>query len=267
MPITSVVPKAMFPLVDSKGRMVSVLHSICLEAASAGVEEIGVVISPWQQQCLERYFEIADSKIYGQTGVKIKLIIQQAPAGFGDAVLCGVDFVGSEPFLLLLGDHIYFSNDGKPPCITQVTEAFASVEAVAMVGMQVVGPEELSKVGTAGGISGSKNVYRCTSLVEKPTLETARRHLVTEGLGQDTFLAHCGIYSFGPEIFECLQKLAGTTEGSREEIELTKAQRMLLEKYPEKYFLYKIDGRAFDTGTPEGYARTFAEFRSRGTII
>ena len=261
-PLTSVVPKALFPLVDGGGRIKTVLHVICEQAIEAGANRIGVVVSPWQNDMIRRYFAAAESN-FGKLPAVIEYITQASPEGFGDAVLQGRGFVGEEPFLLLLGDHIQLAANGKPPCSLQVAQAFDAADAEAMVGMQEVSKDELSKVGVAKGVPIGQDLYRCSCIVEKPDLSTAREKLVTDGLGEDTFLGHCGIYIFSPEIFDCIAQVSTTAQKRAKEVELADAQALLLKKYPERYYLYKIAGRAYDLGTPGGYADAQTVFRSR----
>jgi UTP--glucose-1-phosphate uridylyltransferase len=115
----------------------------------------------------------------------------------------------------------------------------------------------------ASGVEVHKGIYRCTDFIEKPDLLTARQKLVTEGLPRGTFLAHCGIYIFSPEIFDYLAAVSTTAQKSGKEVELAAAQSLLFKKHPEEYFLYKIAGRAYDIGTPAGYAEAQAAFRSK----
>jgi UTP--glucose-1-phosphate uridylyltransferase len=265
MPVSSVVSKAMFPLVDRRNKIRSVLHVICQQAASAGIDVIGIVVSPWQTAMVREYFKaVQQSNPSSLPAVDIKYIVQTSPRGFGDAVIQTADFVGDEPFMLLLGDHVYVEDRDRPSCPAQVAKAFDSMGGVAMIGMQPVSTEELSKVGVAAGVQIKRNIYRCTDFVEKPDLLTARQRLVTNGIPSDAFLAHCGIYIFSPEIFDCLQQLSDMIKTPGKEIELAEAQNMLLKRYPNKYFLCKISGRAYDIGTPGCYANAQAAFRSGG---
>jgi UTP--glucose-1-phosphate uridylyltransferase len=263
MPITSVIPKAMFPLVNAENQIQCVLHVICEQVISAGISHIGIVVSPRQISIVRRYFSVICKGGFGKSPVHIEYITQKSPRGFGDAVLQGRDFIGEEPFMLLLGDHIYVQDDDQPPCAAQVARAFDSSNGVAMVGVQSVSTEELSRVGVAGGVHVKQNIYRCTNFIEKPAPATARQKLSTSGLPEDTFLAHCGIYVFSPEIFDCLLQISTTAKKAGKEIELADAQSALLKKYPEKYFLCKITGRAYDVGTPLGYVVAQAAFRNQ----
>ncbi len=265
MPVSGVVPKAMFPLVDERNEIRSVLHVICEQAASAGVESVGVIVSPWQTAMVQEYFKTVRQSNSGRLPENIEYIVQPSPKGFGDAVMQAYEFVGDEPFMLLLGDHVYTQDCSEPPCPVQVAQAFDSTGGVAMIGMQPVSTQELSKVGVAGGVEIDKNIYRCSDFIEKPDPATAQKRLITQGLPSGTFLAHCGIYVFTPEIFTCLHQLSRMTEVPDKELELAEAQSMLLGRYPNDYFLYKIAGQAYDVGTPEGYVVSQMAFRNRAT--
>ena len=265
-PLTRVVPKALFPLVDGAGRARSVLHVICAAAGAAGIEEVGVIASPAQAPLLRQYFDAARQAGAGDLPRRIEYVIQPQPAGFGQAVLCGKEFVGrsENAFMVLLGDHVYTQPTGQPPCPAQVASAFdsfagAGQPCAAMIGMQVVEPEELSRVGVAAGEPIGPRIYRCRDFIEKPSLEAARQRLVTPDLPPDHFLAHCGIYIFTTEVFDCLEELARRPRTPGEEIQLADAQGMLLARHPGEYYLRLIHGQALDTGTPQQYAKTFAK--------
>ena len=251
-PIASVFPKAMLPLVDASNDLVTVLHIIVQQALQAGIERVGIIVSPWQHDMLRQYFAAIEDQGCESFSAVIEYIIQPSPKGFGDAVLRGAGFVANKPFVLLLGDHVHIQDPGAPSCTRQVTEDFVAQDGVAMIGVQAVHAEELSRVGVCRGAPMGKNVYRCACFVEKPCLSVARDCLVTEGLPAETFLAHCGIYVFSSEIFECLRRTKSQQPG--QEIELADAQSLLLEMDPQTYFLCKIMGRAYDVGTPAGYA-------------
>jgi UTP--glucose-1-phosphate uridylyltransferase len=263
MPVTSVVPKAMFPIVCRNQTIKCLIHLILEQIISAEIEHVGIIVSNWQIDMVKQYFKFLQEDDISKPPIHIEYIIQQSPKGFGNAVLKSATFVRDEPFLLLLGDHIYIEKDGEPPCTTQVVKAFNSTNAVAMIGVQQVSTGELSKVGVTGGTRTEEDIYLCRSFVEKPSLRTAQQKLVTNGLPEGKFLAHCGIYAFTAEIFDCLLQVEQATEKSRREVELAEAQSLLLNKYPQKYFLREISGRAYDIGTPRGYAEAQYAFQGK----
>ena len=172
-------------------------------------------------------------------------------------VLRAKGFVDEEPFVLLLGDHVHVSQSKKPPCVLQVLEAFEQIGPKAMVGMHDVDEAVIHAMGVATGSLVEERVFRCTEFVEKPDQDTARKWLRTKGLPEGQYLAHCGIYLFDAEIFDCLEEEQLQVENSEKELELAAAQLALLRRHPESYYLYHIEGKAYDTGNPEGYAEAF----------
>jgi len=259
-PLTRVLPKAMLPLPFGRRALVPVVHRICAEAAAAGVAEAFVVVSPPQRAAIGGYLAAAGAEGLPELPAEIHFVVQAAPGGFGDAVMCGAEFIGDEVFLLMLGDHVHIAGAGRPPCAAQVLAAHEEFGGVAMIGVQPVEAGELSGVGVAGGEPIRGGVYRCRDFVEKPDPATARRRLATAGIAEGSFLGQCGLYVFGPQIFDCLEAIRRSGPARGGEIELADAQSMLLERHPADYRLRVIDGRAYDTGTPEGYQRAFAAF-------
>ena len=139
----------------------------------------------------------------------------------------------------------------------QVVDAFGEMGPKAMVGMHDVDEAVIHTMGVATGASAEERVFRCTEFVEKPDQDIARRLLRTKGLPNNRYLAHCGIYIFDPEIFDCLEEEGVQVERSGKELELATAQLSLLQRHPESYYLYRIEGKAYDMGNPGGYLRAF----------
>jgi UTP--glucose-1-phosphate uridylyltransferase len=262
-PLTRAVPKAMLPLPAGGGALLPVVHWICSDAAAAGVQSVMVILSPRQEAAVREYFALARQAGLPPLPEDIRLAVQESPKGFGDAVAIGEEFVADEPFLVLLGDHVYISGSANRSCVAQVAAAHERHKGVAMIGVQPVGPEALALVGVAGGEPIADRVYRCKDFVEKPDLATARRRLVSPDIPDGQFLAHCGIYVFGRQIFECLSAVSRANQTAGSEAQLASAQAMLLERHPREYFLARIDGRAYDTGTPGGYIQAFSAFAGR----
>ncbi len=296
LPLSAAVPKALLGLVDGAGRCRAVLHWTAAQAAAAGAAELAIVMSPSQEAIVRAYLSAARG-VQPAMPPGITLIVQDRPLGFGDAVLRARQFVGNDNFLLLLGDHVY-TGDSQVRAAAQVVRAFeqagrltaALQTACAMIGVQQVGVEELSRVGVCAGEPVGARIYRCTAFIEKPSAVQAQQSLRTPGLPEDSFLAHAGIYAFTSEIFDCLAELAAKTgakmgampsplsgEGmcpptcvavnaagrhATPELQLADAQSLLLSRHPHDYYLYHIDAAACDVGTPEGYATALARFAS-----
>ena len=257
-PYSAVVPKAMLPLV--RGNILRpVIHWILADVRSAGIDEVGIVASPDQIDMIEQYWQTAIEA--GEEDLpKTHILVQDRPAGFGDAILRAAKFVGEESFALLLGDHVYASSSDIP-CISQVTQAHEAHPGVAMIGVQTVLDTELCRVGTTMGDPITDEVYRCRAFIEKPSIDIARAQLRTTNLVEGQYLVHCGIYVFQPVIFDCLRETASILPTDRE-LELAGAQSLLLERFGEEYFLCCISGKALDVGSIEGYAKAQKVFRS-----
>src|SRR5437763_3848726 len=134
-------------------------------------------------------------------------VTQPSPEGYGHAVYCTRDWVGEEPFLLLLGDHVYISSDPRGRrCARQVVDVFErtgqTVSAVKRtperllhlfgtvrgepLGKEALLPpdgermEDRSLLRPTGG--GEEGLYGVTAMVEKPSPERAAQELRTPGL-------------------------------------------------------------------------------------
>ena len=112
-------------LVDRDGQEKTTLQMIVEEVESAGIEEIAVIIQPGDAEAYKR--------AAGQHLGLLQFIEQPSPLGYGDALLRAKSFVGDQPFLHLVGDHLYLSH-GKDRCAKQLidvaTEFECSVSAV-----------------------------------------------------------------------------------------------------------------------------------------
>ena len=257
-PITRALPKAMFPLVGADGSVRPVADWIAREAAAAGCERICFVTSAGQDELLRKYFA-------GEPGLsgRVEYVTGVEPLGLGYAVWAARGLAGGGSVMVLLGDHIHLPAPDRPAPAAQVAEAFADRRPAAMVGVQAVDAAELHLVGVCRGAEPAGCVYKCMDVVEKPDAATAAEKLTTPGLPDGKYLAHAGIYVFGPEIFDCLAPLvAARAEGT--EVGLTEAQQALLARRPEGCFLCRIEGLTLDVGTPAGYAAAQAAMAAGG---
>ena len=100
-------------LVDRDGVTKSALAILIEEVTNAGIEEIAVVISPGSGPAYDA--------AAGTHSRRVQFIEQPSPLGFGHAVHCAAKYTGSEPFLLLVGDHLYLSNAANS-CARQLIE-------------------------------------------------------------------------------------------------------------------------------------------------
>ena len=124
-PASDTVQKAMLPLVDRDGLTKPVLQIIAEEALESGIEEICVVTAPGDEAVYRSHFRNYAANLrstykgadwaeeqarrFVDLEQRLRFTVQPEAEGYGHAVWCARSFVGKEPFLLLLGDHLYIS--------------------------------------------------------------------------------------------------------------------------------------------------------------
>lgn len=261
MPLSAAVPKAMLPLVDSRGTIRPVIHWILADIGAGGIDDVAVVVSPGRRDMIAGYLDAVRGG--PDLPARIECIVQRQSGGFGDAVSLCRSFTGDDPFLLLLGDHLHLPGSDGAPAWQAVADAYAAVGGAAVVGMQVVGEEILHLVGAAAGEAvdrGPAGLYRCRHFIEKPGPAVPRDELRTPELGAGRYLAHAGIYLLSAAIYDHIERARRSADG---ELELAAAQSLLLAARPEDYYLLQLDREVLDVGTPDGYARAFAAFREK----
>jgi UTP--glucose-1-phosphate uridylyltransferase len=271
-PASQAVPKEMFPLVDRDGLTKPVIQIIGEEAIDSGIEEICIVTAPGGEQQFRDYFRrlddelvrkfrgkdwaILESEKLASFGERLHFAEQSTPEGFGHAVYQAKSFVRDEPFLLMLGDHVYIS-DIKDRCARQIIRIFEQYMCDAVTGVQPALERLLHHFGTVKGepVDPAKGIYRAQLIHEKPSIEFARENLVTPGLPAGNYLTHFGIYVFGPRIFESLEHHIVNDIRQKGEIQLTAAQEHLRQQ-TDKYWCVITQGQRYDTGIPYGLMET-----------
>ena len=158
----------------------------------------------------------------------------------GDAVLKAEKHVGNEPFAVLLGDDII---KGNAPCIKQLMNMFEKYNNT-IIGVEEVPKERVSSYGMIKGNIIDGSLYSVEDIIEKPSVEETPSNIGTVGR-----------YVFVPEIFDCLKK---TKRGVGDEIQLTDAIRMLIEK--EEVYAYTFKGKRYDAGDKQGYVKAIVDF-------
>ena len=253
LPVSKSIPKEMLPLVDRPS-----IQYVVEEAANSGIDEILLVTArnkSSMEDHFDRHFELEST--LEKKGKKEELntllelsslahiysVRQKEPLGLGHAVLCAREFVGSEPFAVLLGDDIVYS---KVPCIQQLAEVYQEKRA-AVLGVQEVDVSHTGKYGIvdSGGIDG--NPLQVSGVVEKPFPEEA-----------PGTLAVMGRYILEPAIFDVLDR---TPPGAGGEIQLTDALNEIAKS--KKVWAYSFTGRRYDVGDKLGYLKATLEFALR----
>ena len=273
-PASKAMKKELFPVVDKSGRAKPAIMAIVEEAIDAGIEEVCLIIQSSDTELFESFFKTApriehynklskENKAYCDyilaLGNKMTFVTQDVQEGFGHAVYCAKEWVGNEPFLLMLGDHLYGS-DEESCCARQVVEAYEQV-GHSVVGLKVTPIEHLSNFGCVTGVWKEENsLLSVTEFYEKPDPEYAMEHLHVDGMDVDQFLTVFGIYVIQPQIFEFLEQNISHNLRERGEFQLTSCLDEL--RKAEGFSGYVVKGRRFDIGLPEEYRQTVIDFRN-----
>lgn len=250
LPATKAQPKEMLPIVDKPA-----IQYIVEEAVASGIEDI-IIVTGRGKRAIEDHFdksyELEDTlekkmKYDLLENIKqisklcnIHYIRQKEPLGLGHAIYCAHRFIGDEPFGVLLGDDIVYS---EKPCLLQLIEEFNEHNA-PILGVQPVPSQDVSKYGI---ISINKmlkaDLFSIESMVEKPKVEEAPSNY-----------AVLGRYILTPDIFEILSK---TPPGKGGEIQLTDAIKQL-NKSSQVFAKYFI-GNRYDIGDKFGFIKATIE--------
>jgi UTP--glucose-1-phosphate uridylyltransferase len=278
-PASKAIKKEFFPIVDRDGMTKPIIQIIIEGAVSSGIEEVCVIVREDEKQTFIRYFNepespelekriselpwaASESQRLLELSKHLSYIVQEEQAGFGHAVYCAREWVGDEPFLLLLGDHVYISNTDVK-CAKQIIDVFDMLGENICAVMRT-SEDMLHLYGTVGGkqVPGLPRVYEALEIKEKPTIEYAERHLQTDIIPLGEYLCFFGQYILLPDLFEYIKYLMDNDLREKGEIQLTSALE-LARKERGVFYVYETDGERYDTGVPASYANTVAEFAKR----
>ncbi len=272
-PASKATKKELFPIVDRDGIAKPAILLIVEEALEAGIEEVIIIvqeddlddfqnlfnvqISIENYNKLPRHFQDYSQRIL-EMGRRIRFVFQTTQEGFGHAVYCAREAIGNEPFLLMLGDHLYRS-EGERSCARQLLDAYEQ-HGVSVVGLRRTPQEMIGNFGTVGGNWIEDNrLLNVTEFAEKPTLDYARTNLQIPGLKEDEYLTVFGQYIIRPQLFDFLEEHIANNVRERGEFQLTSALDRL--RRQDGFNGLIINGKRFDIGLPDYYLDTLREFR------
>lgn len=271
-PASKATKKELFPVIDRDGIAKPAILLIVEEALAAGMDEVIIVVQEgdlpafqefFNQQVtienfnkLPRHFQEYSRRLLDM-GQKVKFVIQKTQEGLGHAVHVAREAVGDEPFLLMLGDHVYRAG-GERSCAQQLVDCY-NRHGTSVVGMRATDAEEIANFGTIGGTwLEDEELLHITEFAEKPPLEYAEQRLQIRGISPDRYLTIFGQYIIAPQIFDYLDEAIENNVRERGEFQLTSALDRLRQ---EGGFLgLMIDGQRFDLGLPEHYLETLQTF-------
>ena len=271
-PATKALKKELLPIVGKDGRAKPIIVAIIEEAVSAGIKEIGIVV---QQSDRDLFCEVlksppqpelwsklsAENKEYSkylsELGDRITILTQGEQEGFGHAVYCARDWVNNEPFLLLLGDHVY-TTEIESSCAAQMVDIYQQ-HGTSVIGITVMHEDIIHKAGCiAGTWKTDKEILAISQIYEKPTLEYAREHLKVAEMAQNEFLGVFGMYVLEPAIFELLASEITNNERFKGEFQLTTCLDKL--RTNNGVIGYLVQGKYYDTGMPLFYRQTIIDY-------
>lgn len=272
-PATKAAKKELFPIIDRDGIAKPAILLIVEEAINAGMEEVVIIVqeddldefqSFFQEQVsIENYNKLPPhfqeySRYLIEIGRRVTFVTQANQEGFGHAVHCAREAIGNEPFLLMLGDHIYRS-DGDRSCAQQLVDAF-NEHGTSVVGLRRTPESMIGSFGTVSGLwmDDERAQLNITEFAEKPTRDYASVNLRIDGLPDDEYLTLFGQYIIKPQIFDYLEQHIQNNVRERGEFQLTSALDRLRQE--DGFTGLMIDGNRFDIGLPEYYLRTLETF-------
>ena len=204
----------MLPLMDRDGLNKPVIQIIAEEALDSGIEELCVVCAPGDEERYQmRFQQFRENLKEAYRGVdwarrqeerldnmlrRLQFAPQREPLGYGHAVWRAKEFTAGEPFLLLLGDHLYLSHLPDKRCARQLIELAQREECAAAA----VHPTREHLVGRYGTISGARisqysGVYQIEKILEKPSVSQAELELQVPGLRAGFYL--CFLWNARPD--------------------------------------------------------------------
>ena len=251
LPITKVVPKELFPIGSKPA-----IHYVVEEAVAAGIEEILIVVSRNKNMIIDYFDRSLELEAFLEKknklhllektetpDVKIQFTRQPFAMGLGDAILQGKNFVGNEPFAVLLPDDLFLFDEVAP--LAEMIEN-CNPSTSTILGLKKVELESLKNYGVVEQTELSSDVHRITGIIEKPEKNPP------------SDLAVIGRYVLSHRIFSILETLE---PGVGDEIQLTDAIAELLK---QQTCLGKvISAERFDIGVEDEYVALVNRINAR----
>jgi UTP--glucose-1-phosphate uridylyltransferase len=227
-------------LIDKDGAEKSVLEILISEVKSAGIQQVGIVIYPGDE---ENYKRIA-----GPYVDQVHFIHQKNQMGYGHAILTAFPFTGMDPFLHLVGDHLYVNRSDKG-CARQLVE-FAENVSCSVSAVQATRESQIPYYGVIGGarIQGTNDTYKVDKVIEKPSPTQAEQKLMVPGLRAGYYLCFFGMHVLTPGVMEILEK--EFKKDDKKKPSLSSALNELSRR--EKYLALEISDLRFDMGARYG---------------
>ena len=226
-------------LIDGDGEEKAVLQILVEEALRANIREIAIVVQPGDEDTF--------AKVVGEHAGKLTFIQQAEPRGYGHALSLTRDFVGDEPFLHLVGDHLYVSANERG-CAEHLVRT-AEEQGCAISAVQETRENLLPYFGTIGGrcLPGHQDLYEVDAVIEKPTPTLAEQELIVPGIRAGHYLCFFGMHVLTPAVLGIMDEQLAD-EGARPS--LSEALQQLAQR--EKFLALVMQDRRYDVGVRYG---------------
>lgn len=227
-------------LIDSDGTEKSVLKILIEEVLRADVEEICLVIQAGDEK--------AYSQVAGEHSGRLHFVQQEQSLGYGHALYSAKDFLSGDPFLHLVGDHLYVSRT-KKGCAQHLVEVAAN-NSCSVSAVQAIRETLLPYYGVIGGLrmSGTQDLYKIDTVMEKPTPTQAEQQLSVPGLRVGHYLCFFGMHVLTSSVIDILEKTIKNSAGQK--VPLSPALNKLAEK--EQYLALQKEDSRYDVGVKYG---------------
>lgn len=275
-PASKATKKELFPIIDQDGIAKPAILLIVEEALDAGMEEVIIIVQEDDlddfrsffstQVSIENYNKLPTHfQEYAQRileiGRRVSFVVQPTQQGFGHAVYCAREAIGDEPFLLMLGDHLY-RGTGEGSCTKQLLDAYQQ-HGINILGLRLTPEDQIANFGTVAGIWLEEDrLLNVTEFAEKPTIDFARSNLLVPGLPDGEYLTVFGMYIIKPKLFDYLEEHITNNVRERGEFQLTSALDRLRQE--DGFQGLVIEGRRYDIGLPQYYLDTLQTYFEKG---
>ena len=231
-------------LVDSGGVTRTVLSMLVSEVLGSGIEQVCVIVPSGEEAV---YAKAAEG-----FGDALHFLPQDGPPGYAQAILRARHFLGPEPFVHLVGDHVYVR--GRAGNLAQRVVDLAAEEGCCVSAVQPTHESGIGRFGVVGGrpLANRRFIYTVDSVVEKPTPTAAEECLAVSGLRAGYYLAFFGIHVFTPEFLEILERQ--TAEAQEQGTTVSSALAELARR--SRYLAVQSEGRRYDLGPKYGLLRS-----------
>ena len=247
LPISHAVPKEMLPIVD-----LPAIYHLVREAVDSGITDI-LIITNRDKDIMEDFFDLSAqyNNALSQKGkteelqmlydiahmANVYFLRQKETSGLARAVGCARSFVGDEPFVVLYGDDVIFS---EVPVCRQLMDAYERY-GKSVVGVKAVASEWIRKYCSlkVTKIEGEQSLYYCDDMIEKPK----------EG-EEFSNLSILGRVLLTPDIFDIIDRLL---PGAGGEYQLTDAMASLARS--EGVYALEFEGTRYDLGSKIGFLK------------